>query len=171
MGLPFTSATSWVNSHKGLRYMYLQAVRLRQKVHGTAYHTGCTGTLLVCTARKYSEFCHKFWRDVMKRVVLAVFLSAILVLAGCGGGGNSSITSSPTSANTTINFGDATNDQVIGFELLINSITLSGGSNPSVLPKPTEFEFVHAAGILEPLSLISVPSGTYTGATIGVANP
>ncbi|PYP90701.1 MAG: hypothetical protein DMG65_10395 [Candidatus Angelobacter sp. Gp1-AA117] len=107
----------------------------------------------------------------MKRLILAVLLSSLLFLPGCGSGGSSSITSTPTSANTTINFGDATNDQVIGFEMLINSITLSGGSNPSVLPKPTEFEFVHAAGILEPLSLISVPSGTYTGATIGVANP
>ena len=107
----------------------------------------------------------------MKRLVLVVLLSAVLLLPGCGSGGNSSITSTPTSANTTINFGDATNDQVIGFEMLINSITLSGGSNPSVLPKPTEFEFVHAAGILEPLSLVSVPAGTYTGATISVANP
>src|SRR5947209_16666544 len=107
----------------------------------------------------------------MKRAVLALILSVIFALVGCSGGGKSSITSTPAAGSTTVNFGDATNDQVIAFQLLINSITLSGGSNPSVLPKPTEFEFVHAAGILEPLSLISVPSGTYTGATIGVANP
>jgi len=107
----------------------------------------------------------------MKRVTLVLILGIVFLLAGCGGGGSTSITTNPTQGNTTINFGDATNDQIIAFELLINSITLSGGSNPSVLPKPTEFEFVHAAGSLEPLSLVTVPSGTYTGATISVANP
>ena len=107
----------------------------------------------------------------MKRVVLALLSGVIFVLVGCSGGGKSSITSTPAAGSTTVNFGDATNDQVIAFQLLINSITLSGGSNPSVLPKPTEFEFVHAAGALEPLSLVNVPPATYTGATISVANP
>jgi hypothetical protein len=97
---------------------------------------------------------------------------AALILTGCGGGGSSSVSANPNGAGaTTINFGDATNDQIIAFELSINAITLNGGSNPSVLAKPTEFEFVHAAGTMEPLSLVNVPAGTYTGATISVANP
>jgi uncharacterized protein DUF5666 len=108
----------------------------------------------------------------MKRVFVLAVLTAVLIISGCGGGGgNGSLTATPNSGNTTINFGDATNDQIIVFELLINSITLNGGSNPSVLPKPTEFEFTHAAGSVEPLSVLNVPPGTYTGATISVANP
>src|SRR5947209_1622454 len=151
--------------------MYLERPGLSRKVPAAPISNWLDGRSTGYTARIYLNFCHKFWRDSMKRLILAVLLSSLLFLPGCGSGGSSSITSTPTSANTTINFGDATNDQVIGFEMLINSITLSGGSNPSVLPKPTEFEFVHAAGVLEPLSLVSVPAGTYTGATIGVANP
>jgi len=107
----------------------------------------------------------------MKRAVLALILSVIFALVGCSGGGKSSITSTPAAGSTTVNFGDATNDQVIAFPLLINSLTLSGGSDPSVLPMPTQFEFIHAAGALEPLSLVNVLPATYTGATISVANP
>jgi hypothetical protein len=108
----------------------------------------------------------------MKRILFLTILGAALVLTGCGGGGSNSVSANPAGAGfTTVNFGDATNDQVIGFELAINAITLNGGSNPSVLAKPTEFEFVHAAGTMEPLSLVNVPAGTYTGATITVANP
>jgi hypothetical protein len=109
----------------------------------------------------------------MKRILFLTILSAALVLAGCGGGSSSTtIAANPAGAGfTTVNFGDATNDQIIAFELSISAITLNGGSNPSVLAKPTEFEFVHAAGTMEPLSLVNVPAGTYTGATITVANP
>src|SRR2546423_8738957 len=107
----------------------------------------------------------------MRQVVLVLILGIIFLLAGCSGGGTSSITSAPAAGSTTINFGDASNDQVIAFQLLINSITLSGGSNPSVLPKPTEFEFFQAAGPLEPLSLVNVSPATYTGATLSGAQP
>jgi hypothetical protein len=107
----------------------------------------------------------------MKRLIL--LLAVAFVLVGCGGGGksNNPMTSTGQGASLTINAGDATNDRIIAFELTINSITLMGGSNPTVLSTPTEIEFAHDAGTFEPVSLTNVPSGTYTGATVTASNP
>lgn len=104
-----------------------------------------------------------------------LLFSLLLLVAGCGGSNNPMTTAGPT--NATLNIGDATNDQVLAFELTINSLTLSGKDssgnaiNPSVLGGPTEIEFVHEAGTFEPLSLAKLPPGTYTGASITVSNP
>lgn len=100
--------------------------------------------------------------------IVFVALALLLAITGCGSNNN---TTSATAAGTVINFGDAPNDQIIAFELTINAVTLSGGSNPSVLPKPTEIELTHNLATFEPLSLATVPNGTYTGATLTVSNP
>jgi Domain of unknown function (DUF5666) len=100
--------------------------------------------------------------------IVFVALALLLAITGCG---SSSNPTTATSANTVINFGDAPNDQIIAFELTINAVTLSGGSNPSVLAKPTEIELTHNLVSFEPLSLTTVPNGTYTGATLTVSNP
>ncbi len=55
---------------------------------------------------------------------------------------------------------------VIAAEVTVTAITLNGGTNPSVLAKPTEIELTHNLATFEPLSLVSPPSGTYTGATL-----
>ena len=107
----------------------------------------------------------------MKRFVFLAFLALIFAFAGCAGGNRNPVTTTAQQGSTTINLGDATNDQIIEFEVTVTAVTLSGGSNPSVLPKPTEVEFVHNAGTVEPLSLLNVPNGTYTGATISLSNP
>lgn len=77
--------------------------------------------------------------------------------------------------NATINFGDAVNDQIVKFELTINAVTLTGSGGTSntgnLLPKPTEVEFVHEAGTFEPLAVVNIPVGTYSGATLMVSNP
>ena len=70
-----------------------------------------------------------------------------------------------------INAGDAVNDQIIVFQLPVTAATLDGGSNPSVLSTPAQIEFAENAAKLLPLSLSNVPSGTYTGMTLTVANP
>jgi Domain of unknown function (DUF5666) len=98
--------------------------------------------------------------------IVFVALACLLALTGCG---NSQPTAS--TAGTVINFGDAPNDQIIAFELTVNAVTLTGGSNPSVLPKPTEIELTHDMLTFEPLSLATIPPGTYTAATFSVSNP
>src|SRR5207245_10665019 len=86
-----------------------------------------------------------------------------LVILGC------SVSNSPpfqaTGTLTTIQTGDAVNDQILKFELTISSITLTGVSptaaTGNLLAKPSEIEFVHEAGTLEPLTVAHVPAGTY----------
>jgi len=111
----------------------------------------------------------------MKRVFLFTLLCVVfaLLLTGCGGGNNTGNITAGT-GNTTIQFGDAVNDQIAKFEMTVSSITLTGVSptatTANLLAKPAEFEFSHAAGSLEPVTLANVPQGTYNGATITVGN-
>lgn len=113
----------------------------------------------------------------MKRVLFVTLFSIVfalaLTVAGCGGGGNNQVQLTGTS--TTVQFGDATNDQVAKFELTVSSITLTGASGTAntanLLAHPVEFEFSHAAGTLEPVSLAKVPAGTYSAASITWSDP
>jgi hypothetical protein len=108
----------------------------------------------------------------MKRVVVStgLILLAVLLIAGCG------MSSSKTTANTgngmlTVAMGDATSDRIIAFALTINSMTLTGGTNPTVISTPTQIEFVRNAGTFQPLVTAQLAPATYTGATIAVSNP
>jgi hypothetical protein len=107
----------------------------------------------------------------MKRVLMLAAAVLILFFAGCAGNNNNTVTANPQGGMASINFGDATNDQIIHFEVTMTAITLNGGSNPSILSKPVEFEFVHNSGTVEPVSVLNIPAGTYTGATISLSNP
>ena len=107
----------------------------------------------------------------MKRVVtLVVAALMFFFFAGCAGN-NNPVTTNPQGGMASINFGDATNDQIIEFEVTVTAITLTGSGNPSVLAKPVEFEFVHNSGAVEPVSVLNIPPGTYTGATVSFSNP
>ena len=110
------------------------------------------------------------WTSALFGAIVIVAICAMLVATGCGSSSNNNVSAvGPNS--TTISFGDATNPQVIAFEITVTAITLNGGTNPSVLAKPTEIELTHNLATFEPLSLVSPPSGTYTGATLSVSNP
>jgi len=109
----------------------------------------------------------------MKRVLLISLFSLVFALAltGCGGS-----TSNPplqtTGTSATIAFGDAPLDAVVKFEMNVSVITLTGVSptttTGNLLAKPVEFEFSHAAGTLEPVSLANIPAGSYSGATMTI---
>jgi hypothetical protein len=77
--------------------------------------------------------------------------------------------------NATLNTGDAVNDQIVKFEINVSSVTLTGVSptmtTANLLSKPAEVEFVHQAGTFEPLALVNIPAGSYSGATLMVSNP
>lgn len=112
----------------------------------------------------------------MKRVLFVTLVSVVfafaLTLAGCGSGSNPV---QATGASTTVQFGDATNDQIAKFELTVSSITLTGANGTAntanLLAAPVEFEFSHTAGTFEPVSLSKVPAGTYSAASITWSNP
>ena len=118
----------------------------------------------------------------MKRIFGLTVTAAMLtlLLVGCGGGGGGTVTPpnpplTPSSASATINTGDAVNDQIVKFELTVSAITLTGSGGTAttgnLLSKPAEVEFVHQAGKFEPLTVASIPAGTYSGATLSVSDP
>ena len=108
----------------------------------------------------------------MKRYLLLTVVTVAIVLAtGCGGSNN--VAAGPT--NATINTTDGLNDQIVKFELSVSSLTLTGSTGTSntgnLLSKTSEVEFVHQAGSFEPLALVNIPPGTYSGASLTVGNP
>jgi hypothetical protein len=93
-----------------------------------------------------------------------------MFLVGCG-------SNSPTNAsgqNATINTGDGTLDSLVKFEMNVSALTLTGSGGTAttgnLISKPTEVEFVHQAGTFEPLAVLNIPPGTYSGATMTVSN-
>lgn len=112
----------------------------------------------------------------MKRILLSVLaIAALIAMIACGGGGSSNSTSTTPSASTapvTINIGDAPVDRLISFEVTVTSFTLTGasGTTPNLATANSKIELTHLSGKFEPLSLKSVPAGTYTGATLTLAN-
>ncbi|HYU46516.1 MAG TPA: DUF5666 domain-containing protein [Terriglobales bacterium] len=69
--------------------------------------------------------------------------------------------------------GDAPADRVIVFEVTVGPISLtpSTGAAVTVLSGTRRVELTHMSGTNEPLALLKVPQGSYTGGTITVANP
>ena len=107
----------------------------------------------------------------MKRLLSVVIATvALLALVACGGGGSSSTTTTTnaSSAPITVNVGDAQADRLVAFEVTVNSVTLTGsaGTTANLLAAPTKIELTHLSGKFEPLRIMSVPAGSYTGATI-----
>jgi hypothetical protein len=104
----------------------------------------------------------------MKRVlgITAVALVFALSLAGCGSSNN---TTNASAQNTTISTGDGTLDSLVKCEVNFSALTLTGSGGTAttgnLLSKSTEVEFVHQAGTFEPLAVLNIPPGTYSGAT------
>ena len=115
------------------------------------------------------------WVDKALQTLLAACL--LLVCWGCGGSGSSSTsTTTGVTANssaTQVRMGDAPADRVLVFEVTAGPITLtpSQGAAVTVLSMPRRLELMHNSGTTEPLSLTNIPQGTYTSASMTVANP
>jgi Domain of unknown function (DUF5666) len=107
----------------------------------------------------------------MKRVVCLTVSGILLALMMAGCGMNNSTQTNQGSSQVMVTMGDAPSDRVIAFALTVNTMTLTGGSNPTVVSTPTQIEFVRNAGTFQPLVTATIPSGTYTGASITVSNP
>ena len=112
----------------------------------------------------------------MRKIVICLFLACVLAASGCGygstasyGGGMGMNPPATMMFNAMLNTGDAVNDQILKFEITLSSVTLTGVSptptTSNLLSKPAEVEFVHEAGTFEPLAVINLPAGTYSGAS------
>lgn len=114
-------------------------------------------------------------RLAFRLVIAALFGTAVLLSSGCGGGASDIPNATPATSGTQtlVNMGDTPVDRVVDLEITVTSIVLTdtGGGTVSVLSSPTRIELTHLAGTVEPISLSKVPPGTYTKATIKVANP
>jgi hypothetical protein len=91
--------------------------------------------------------------------------------AGCS---SSTTSTSPTPQNASVfvTGEDAPLASVVGFDVTINSITLTGSNGaPQVLSTPTTVDFARLLGLRSPLSFNSVPADTYTSATFSLSNP
>ena len=67
---------------------------------------------------------------------------------------------------------DAPLPSVVGLNLTINSITLTGASNsPQLVSSPISVDFARLVGLREPLAFNAVPADTYTQATFVLSSP
>ncbi len=106
-------------------------------------------------------------------LVSAVALS-MLWLTACGGSNSSNNNPPPqpppVQQNTTVqvNLGDSPSDRVMAFACNITSMTLSNGSAAAtpIVSSSMPIEMMHLAGTMQPINVLSIPQGTYTGASI-----
>jgi hypothetical protein len=115
------------------------------------------------------------------RAVLALIVAAGLVFAvGCGGGGSGVAGANPTptpsnsASNTQVRIGDAPADSVIAFEVSLTALSLtpSGGGAAVSIPvgANNRIELSHQSGKFEPLALGNLPQGSFSSASLTLAN-
>ncbi|MGD0567691.1 MAG: DUF4382 domain-containing protein [Candidatus Sulfotelmatobacter sp.] len=104
---------------------------------------------------------------------LGIVLSLALSMLGAGCSSSTTSTSpTPQNASVFVTGEDAPLASVVGFDVTINSITLTGSNGaPQVLSTPTTVDFARLLGLRSPLSFNSVPADTYTSATFSLSNP
>ncbi|HXX23949.1 MAG TPA: DUF4382 domain-containing protein [Terriglobia bacterium] len=108
-----------------------------------------------------------------------VSLAGLAVLFSCSGGGSPSLSSTtqPTSLGSAVVFtGDTPVCDVVSFTVTITGATLTpqdSGSPVAVVSSssPVTVDFACLMDFTVPLSFTSVPTGTYTNATLTLSNP
>ena len=111
---------------------------------------------------------------VASRVAFSAIALSLLLMLGCGGSTSSSPNPNPQ-PNTTalqVNLGDAPSDRLVAVSMTLESMTLtkSGGGSVTVVSSSTPVEMMHLMGTVEPISLMNVPQGTYSGASISISS-
>ena len=103
---------------------------------------------------------------------IGVFLSilAAIGLSSCGGSSSTPVTSGQASVFTVGT--DAALPSVVSCQVLVNAVTLNNGTtNVPVLTTPQVVDFAQLSGLHQLLDLNAVPTGTYSLATVTIANP
>ena len=114
----------------------------------------------------------KFICEGFSSALIVTLMALTLVFMGCGGSsGNSTPTQTPSAtARTTVQvgMGDSPADWILAFGMTVNSITLNNtnGSTVNMLSSATQMEMMRLMGTVQPISVMNVPQGTYTAATV-----
>jgi len=115
---------------------------------------------------------------VSQRLLLSLSTATLAFTLGCGGSSSSTPTTQPpppSSTATQIRIGDASVDRVVSFEVSLASpivVTPSGGgAGLNITVGSNRLELSHMAANLEPLGTLNVPQGSYSSASITIANP
>lgn len=111
----------------------------------------------------------------MKKLLgFALLIALSLLELGCGSSNSSSsMGTNPQTASVFVTGEDAPLASVVGFNVTLNSVTLSGpsGSPVTLISSPVTVDFARLLGLRSPLAFSSVPAGTYSSATFVLANP
>jgi hypothetical protein len=106
-----------------------------------------------------------------KRVLTLLLSLGLVVIVGCGTGSSSSLGSQTQSASIFTMATDASLPSVVSCQITVNTVTLfNGKTNVSVLSAPVIEDFAKLNGLHDLIDLSSVPTGTYTSATLTLAN-
>ena len=114
-------------------------------------------------------------RSAKRIACWVVLLSGAVLSAGCGMymAGTNPSPAAAQQTKTQVKIGDAPAARVIAFEVVVGPIVLTNdsGSSVTVLSGSQHIELSHLSGTNEPLSLLSIPQGSYKSATLTVSNP
>src|ERR1700684_381899 len=101
-----------------------------------------------------------------------LMLFAVLGLCSCGGSSSSS-NPAPNGQASVFTIGtDAPLPSVISCQIMVTGVTLNNGTtNVPVLTTPQVVDFAQLSGLHQLLDLNTVPTGTYTSATIPISAP
>jgi Domain of unknown function (DUF5666)/Domain of unknown function (DUF4382) len=110
---------------------------------------------------------------ILKATGVFCALLGLLALSGCGGSGSSGSDPNPSNQASVFTVGtDAPLPSVVSCQILVTGVTLNNGTtNVPVLTNSQVVDFAELSGLHELLDLNSVPTGTYTSATVTIANP
>jgi Domain of unknown function (DUF4382) len=111
----------------------------------------------------------------LKATGVSTLLTALLAVLGFSGCGGSSAGTNPGTGGQASVFTvgtDAALPSVISCQVMVTGITIfNGTTNVSVLSAPQVVDFAQLSGLHQLLDLTSVPTGTYTSATVTLASP
>ena len=113
-------------------------------------------------------------RKVLNAVTVCFAVALTVALSACGGSKGATTTPNPTPTAKTavqVNMGDSPADWMLAFSMNINSMSLTGSNGSvSVVSSTVPMEMMHLMGIMQPLTMINAPQGTYTGASIVIGS-
>lgn len=113
----------------------------------------------------------KFPLNLGTAFLALVAVAGLGVTAGCGGGGQQP---PPTPSNTQVTVVQSAsgNDQLNSFVVDLQSLTLTNqaGGLVTLEAQAEPLEFMHVNAGIEPLVTTTIPSGTYTAATMTLSN-